>query len=195
MSPFLFFIVLVSMEDLKIMERCLDGQIDYFWKIYDKYIDKIYKFVYLKTSNKELAEDIVSDVFISALNNLKTFRLDNESSVKSWLYRIANNKVIDFYRTRKVTSDVWDYLEMSINTDFWRNIDNRDKLKEIFIYLKWIKKEQREILMYRIWEDLSYKEISEITGTSVDNCKQIVSRTLKIISANFTLILLIFLII
>lgn len=179
------------MEDLKIMEKCLDWQLDNFWTIYDRYIDKIYKFVYLKTSNKELAEDIVSDVFMSALNNIKSFRLDNESSVKSWLYRIANNKVIDFYRTNKESSDIWDYLDISINEDFWEQIDNKDKLKEILDYLKWIKKDYRDVIVYRIWEDLSYNEIADLTWMSVDNCKKIVSRTLKTISANFVLLILI----
>jgi RNA polymerase sigma factor (sigma-70 family) len=60
----------------------------------------------LKTTNREIAEDIVSDVFISALTNIKSFRLEEGSSVKSWLYRIANNKVIDFYRTNKQTAEV-----------------------------------------------------------------------------------------
>jgi RNA polymerase sigma-70 factor (ECF subfamily) len=82
--------------------------LDYFSKIYDKYIDKIYKFVYLKTSNKEVAEDIVSDVFLSALNNIKSFRLDENSSFNSWIYKIAYNKIIDFYKKNEntKTSDI-----------------------------------------------------------------------------------------
>lgn len=179
------------MEDLKIMQRCLDGQLEYFWKIYEKYIDKIYKFVYLKTTNKELAEDIVSDVFISALNSINSFRIDETSSVKSWIYRIAHNKVIDYYRTFKQTEDIWDYLDMSVQTDNAEQIDNKDKLNEVLQYLNTIKKEQREILIYRIWDDLSYNEISEITWKSVDNCKKIVSRQLKIISANFVIFIFI----
>ncbi|MDD2871724.1 MAG: RNA polymerase sigma factor [Candidatus Gracilibacteria bacterium] len=179
------------MEDLKIMQRCLDGQLEYFGKIYEKYIDKIYKFVYLKTTNKELAEDIVSDVFISALNSINSFRIDETSSVKSWIYRIAHNKVIDYYRTFKQTEDIGDYLDMSVQTDNAEQIDNKDKLNEVLQYLNTIKKEQREILIYRIWDDLSYNEISEITGKSVDNCKKIVSRQLKIISANFVIFIFI----
>lgn len=184
------------MEDLKLMEKCLDGQLDYFWDIYDKYIDKIYKFVYLKTTNKDLTEDIVSDVFMSALNNVKSFRLEEKSSVKSWLYRIASNKVIDFYRTNKVSENVWDYIEvLSKNEDHWEQLDNKEKLKEVYSFLETINKEHRQIVLYRIWEDLSYKEISEITWKSVDNCKKIVSRTLKNISANLLLLILILLII
>lgn len=181
------------MEDLKLMQKCFDWNLDCFWKIYERYIDKIYKFVYLKTSNKELAEDIVSDVFISALNNINSFKFDENSNVKAWLYRIANNKVIDFYRTNKNYEEIWDYLEMSIKTDIWANIDNKTKLEEVVSYLQDIKKEHREIVLYRIWEDLSYREISEITGKSVDNCKKVVSRTLKNISANFLLFILILL--
>lgn len=182
------------MEDLKIIEKCLDWNLSYFWKIYERYLDKIYRFVYLKTSNKEVAEDIVSDVFMSALNNINSFNIDEKSSVSCWLYRIANNKVIDYYRTNKETWDIWDYLDMCINFDISKNIDDKDKLKEVFYYIKDLKKEYRDIFIYRIWEDLSYKEISEITWMSIDNCKKIVSRTLKSISANFILILLILII-
>ena len=52
---------------------------------------------------------------------------------------------------------------MSCNSDFSQDIDNKDKLKEVFKYLETIKKEHRDILVYRIWDDLSYKEISDIT--------------------------------
>ncbi len=79
---------------------------------------------------------------------------------------------------------------MSVKEDFWQDVDNKDKLKEVFHYLKDIKEEHREIVLYRIWEDLSYKEISENKWKSVDNCKKIVSRTLKTISANFILLLI-----
>ncbi|MDD2907758.1 MAG: RNA polymerase sigma factor [Candidatus Gracilibacteria bacterium] len=182
------------MDDLKLMEKCLGGNLDYFGEIYDRYIDKIYNFVYLKTTNKEVAEDIVSDVFMSALNNINSFRVEEGSSVKAWLYKIAYNKVIDFYRTNKENLDIGDYLEMSVNSDFAQDLDNKDKLKEVFGYLKTIKKEHRDILIYRIWDDLSYKEISEITGLSVDNCKKIVSRTLKVISANFLILIMILII-
>ena len=196
MSLFLLSIVLWDMEDLKLMEKCLDGQLDYFGDIYNRYIDKIYKFVYLKTTNRELTEDIVSDVFMSALNNVKSFRLEEKSSVKSWLYRIANNKVIDFYRTNKPSESVWDYIEiLSKNEDHWEIVDNKEKLKEVYSFLETINKDQRQIVLYRIWEDLSYKEISEITWKSVDNCKKIVSRTLKNISANLLLLIIILLII
>lgn len=182
------------MEDIKIIKKCISWELDYFWEIYDKYIDKIYKYIYLKTSSKEVAEDLTSETFLSAFNSVKTFKIYDNCSVQAWIYRIASNKVIDFYRTNKETEEIWDYLEMSEKEDFWEKIDNKDKLKEVFNYLKDFKKEQREIFILRIWDDLSYKEIAEITWMSVDNCKQIVSRTIKAINANFIFILLLLII-
>ena len=182
------------MEEAKVIENAKLWDFSGFWKIYDMYIDSIYKFIYLKTSSKEVAEDITSDVFMSALNKIDSFNIEANSSIKSWLYRIANNKVIDFYRTNKTTEEIWDYLDMSIKEDISGDIDNKEKLKEIVKFLDTLKKDQREIITLRIWEDLSYREISEITGKSIDNCKKIVSRSLKLISANFVLLLLLIII-
>ena len=66
------------------------------------------------------------------------------------------------------------------------NIDNKTKLEEVIQYLGTLSERERIILTYRIWDDLSYDEISAITGESVDNCKKIVSRTLGKIAANVT---------
>ncbi len=178
------------MEDIDIAKKCISWNLESFWKLYDKYIDKIYKFVFLKTSSKEVAEDITSDIFLSALNNISKFKIGDNSSVQAWLYKIAYNKVIDFYKTNKETSEIWDYLEVWVLEKFWENLDNKNKLKEVFEYLKSYKKNQREVFILRIWDDLSYNEISQITWQSINNCKKIVSRILKSINANFVILLL-----
>jgi len=178
------------MEDINIAKECSNWNLENFWILYDRYIDKIYKFVFLKTSSKEVSEDITQDVFMSAIKNITKFKIDANSSVQAWIYKIASNKVIDYYKTNKETGEIWDYLEMWVIENFWENLDNKEKLKEVFEYLKNYKKEHREIFILRIWDDLSYAEISQITGQSVDNCKKIVSRTLKTINANFVILLL-----
>jgi len=179
------------MEDEIIVKECINWNMEYFWQLYDKYIDKIYKFVFLKTSSKEIAEDITSDVFFSALNNIQKFKLQNNFSVQAWFYKIANNKVIDYYKKNKNTSEIWDYLNLWVIDNIWENIDNKNKLIEVFNLLKDYKKEHREIFTLRIWDGLSYNEISQITGLTVSNCKKIVSRILKIINANFVILLLV----
>jgi RNA polymerase sigma factor (sigma-70 family) len=94
----------------------------------------------------------------------------------------------------KQTEELDSCFDLWVETDLSKEIDNKDKLKKIFEYVNWLKKEHRDVFMYRIWEDLSYKEIAEITGITESNCKQIVSRTLKNIWANFALLTLLLII-
>jgi RNA polymerase sigma-70 factor, ECF subfamily len=183
------------MEDKELVIQCQSGNLGVFWELYDRYIDRIYKFIYLKTSSREVAEDITSEVFYKAMNSIGSFRTTEEwTSFKSWIYTIANNKVIDFYRTQKQVADIEDCYDLWIHNDFSWDVDNKDKLDKVFDFIATLKVDQKEVVLLRIWEDLSYKEISEITGKSLDNCKKIVSRSLKNIQANFILILLIILI-
>lgn len=194
LSLFLFTFVIISMEDKELMKQCQSGNLAIFWELYDRYVDRIYKFIYLKTSSREIAEDITSEVFFKAMNSIGSFRIaQEETSFKSWIYTIANNKVIDFYRTQKQVSDIEDCYDLWIHSDFSWDIDNKDTVNKVLAFLDTLKADQKEIILLRIWEDLSYKEISEITWKSLDNCKQIVSRNLKNIQANFIVILLIIL--
>jgi RNA polymerase sigma factor (sigma-70 family) len=80
-----------------------------------------------------------------------------------------------------------------VEADLSQDIDNKDKLKKILEFVKWLKKEHQEVFLYRIWEDLSYREIAEIMSLSEANCKQIMSRTLKNIWANFAMIIILLL--
>ena len=75
---------------------------EFFEQIYDDYKDKIYEFIFYKVSNKELAEDLTSDVFISVYKNLH--RYDAEKSfITTWLYAIAYNRLKNYYKSRTFT--------------------------------------------------------------------------------------------
>lgn len=178
------------MKDIEIIQKCQEGKLNFFSKLYDKYIDEIYKFIYLKTTNKQIAEDIVSESFMSALENINSFKIDEKSNFRAWIYKISYNKFVNFYNKKDKTCDICDYLDLKEEIDIWKDLDDKNKVSEVKKYLWNIKKRDRDIMIYRIWNDLSYKEIAEITWVSVDNCKKIVSRTLKDISANFVLFLI-----
>ena len=80
-----------------------------FMQAYDQYVDQIYRFVYFKLGNKEEAEDITSQVFVKCWSYVRDGKLrsqDNYKSLRSFLYTIARNAVIDHYRTRKETVEV-----------------------------------------------------------------------------------------
>ena len=98
LSLYLNFKVIRVMNDIELVKKYLSGDNKSFDMLYEKYADKIYKFIYLKTSNVEVAQDIVSEVFLSVLDNIDSFNLDENSSFNSWIYRIAYNKIVDFYK-------------------------------------------------------------------------------------------------
>ena len=184
------------MEDIVLIGAYKDGDNSAFWDLYKKYIDDIYRFVYRKIGEEKIAEDIVSEIWIKILNNIENYREQSGATFKSWIYRIAYNTVIDYYRTKKEKVDIEEILEPWFSSDFWKNIDDKDCLKRVEKYLENLSQKEREIIFLRVWDDMSYKEISEIIGESVDNCKQICSRTMKKIRANiiFLFLLVLFLI-
>lgn len=167
------------MSDLEMVSLCQKSKIDNFSFLYEKYIDEIYKFVYLKTYDKELTEDLTSQTFLKALDKIHTFKVTPDANFRAWLYRIAYNLVVDNYKQLKETIDLSEVLECGYSYDFAQDVDNKDKLKEVMDFFETLKPKHKEILIMRLWDDLSFKEISEITGESLDNCKKIVSRTLS----------------
>lgn len=181
------------MTEKEVITLCQKWNLDHFGVLYETYVDKIYKFVYLKTYDKSLAQDITSETFLKALDKIKTFKNNEESSFKAWIYRIAYNMIIDDYKVvnRKVSID--EVIEQWYDVDFGNDLDNKDKLKEIFEFFDTLNPKHKQILIMRIWDDLSFKEISELSWESVDNCKKIVSRTLIKVSWNHSALLFILL--
>jgi len=177
--------ILIFMDITKALIACRAGSLDAFGFIYDAFFRKIYDFVYYKTLDSAVAEDLTSEIFMKAMKAIGSFTGETEQDIKSWLYRIAHNSVIDHYRTKKdhvATEDIQEIL--GYEEDYSGGVDDRNKLEEVLIYLETIPAEQKQILIMRIWDDLPYSEIAKITGKSVDNCKKIVSRLLAQIGAN-----------
>lgn len=147
-------------------------------KLYEQYVDKIYKFIYFKTHHKETAEDLTSQTFFKALEKIGDYD-SKKGQFSSWLYRIAQNTVVDYYRSRKETVDISDVWDLTAKGDIVRDSEFREQLEKIAKYLAEFSGEQREIIVMRVWDELSYKEIAEIVGKNESNCKMIFSRAIN----------------
>lgn len=169
---------------------CQQGNLENFVQLYDKYIKRIYDFIYFKTTHKETAEDLTSLTFIKALEKIKTFNAD-KGTFSAWLYQIARNTVIDFYRTKKEAIDIDDVWDLAGNENIERDIDAKAKLQAIEKYLAKLKSEQREIIIMRIWSELTYAEIAEVLGKSEASCKMSFSRAIAVLRKEMPLELLI----
>src|SRR3989344_2331792 len=90
----------------KLLNKAKSGENTAFGELYELCFDKIYRFVYFRVGHKEIAEDLTEEVFIKAFENLHT--LNQSSSFEAWLYQIARNKVIDYYRSKQMLTNLDD---------------------------------------------------------------------------------------
>ena len=154
------------------------GESAAFGALYDRYVGKIYRFVYYKTFVKETAEDITSDVFHKAFERIASFNPE-KGNFSQWIYRIARNAVIDHYRTQKKNVPIEDVFDIGEED---RTIAEHDVLltmAHVRTYLEKLSPKQREIITLRIWEEKSYREIAEIVEGTEDSVKMAFSRAMK----------------
>lgn len=176
-------------NEKQIIVMCQNGHLEEFCKLYDKYFNKIYSFIYFKTLRKEVAEDITSQTFISALEKIQTFKF-HKGTFSAWLYRIARNKIIDTYRAKHNHIDISNAWNLSSKENVHLSTGIKDDFEKVMTVLNKLKPIQREIVLMRIWDGLSHKEIAQIIGKSESNCKMIFSRTIKKLRKDKTLALL-----
>lgn len=169
----------VSMErnDSEIVASCQAGDREQFGLLYDKYVRQIYGFIFTKTSHREIAEDLTSQVFFRALRALPDFD-GRDDGFRPWLYRIARNVVIDYYRQQKNDVDLEKGYDIEDSPDAVGQIDAVIGLDEVRKYLDSLTSEQREIIIMRVWDELSYREIAIVVGKSEAACKMAFSRAI-----------------
>jgi RNA polymerase sigma-70 factor (ECF subfamily) len=170
-----------------VITRIQGGNLSAFGELYDMSYDKVYRFIYHRIGNHEQSEDIVAETYIKALKRISHFRGKHDGEFFSWIYRIAYTTLVDQTRTAHTSVDI-DDVEVAYQTDEGTHIDASSKLSEVMNFLSTLSEKERTIFTMRIWDELSYAEISEITGESIANAKKIVSRTMAKIAANITYI-------
>lgn len=157
-----------------------------FISIYEKYFSSIYRFIYYKTYNTEITEDITSQTFLKALENYNKYD-STKGSFSSWLYRIARNLVIDHYRKKNKTVNINDVWELAGNENVEIDVQNKEQHERIKEILKSLPLKQRDIVIMKIWQDMTYKEIAEVLGSTEAGCKMMFSRTMAKIRETISL--------
>lgn len=151
-------IILDSNLELALINRARVGNAAAFGQLYDAYIKKIYDFIFYKTMQQDLAEDICSEVFMKAWKNISSFK---DGSFAAWIYKIARNTIIDHYRKQKPNSNIEDYWDLEDDTDLPEEIDKNLRLGKIRQALSELKSRDREIIIMRLWLDLSFADIAQ----------------------------------
>lgn len=154
-------------EEQKLIGQAKKGDGAAFGQLYDHYIEPIYRFVHIKTGSKHEAEDLTHEVFLSAWQNLKTYKHQGHP-FSSWLYQIARNKVIDHYRTRKpqTSIDGLDEDVLKIVGAVENNLETALVMDNVKLAIAQLGQEQQDVIIMKFIEDLSNEEIAKTLGKS-----------------------------
>lgn len=158
-----------------------------FSKIYDQYIDKIYRFVFFKVNSQEVAEDLTSETF---LRTWKVFQNGNPKieNIKAFLYQTARNLVIDYYREKGkfqvVTADNPFLTDPSENLE--KKVLLKSEIEEIKTALTSLKEDYQNVIIWRYLDDLSIPEIAKLLGKTEENTRVLLSRALASLRKKIT---------
>ncbi len=136
---------------------------------------KIYGFIYSKIADREITDDIFQDTFVKVIKTLKSQSYNEEGKFLPWVMRIAHNLIVDHFRKGKkmqMLRDTEEFPIFKILSDNAPTIEGRIIMDQVELDLVKIIEElpddQKEVLVMRIYQDLSFKEISDITGVSIN---------------------------
>ncbi len=167
------------------------GNRDALGMLYERYVNRIFTYVYYRTHHRATAEDIVSQTFLRALEKIASYD-PNKGVFSAWLHRIARNLIIDHFRSVRPMQSIEDAWGLPDDDDVTHQVDANLKVDTIRLLLQQLSAEQREIVLLRLWHGYSFAEIGEILGKSEDSCKMACSRALSKIRAEVLLLLLTF---
>ncbi|MGC9049027.1 MAG: RNA polymerase sigma factor [Patescibacteria group bacterium] len=165
-----------------LLNQIKSGNQQAFAKIYDFYLDKIYRFIYFRVSDENLARDFTSETFIKVLNYIKGGQ--EIENFQSFLYQTARNLIVDFYRQKRQEElPIDEFIEENIveEKDLASEVADKFELEKIQNALKQIPDHYREVIVLRFIEDLPFKEIAKIIGLKEDHTRVLVHRGLKML--------------
>ncbi len=146
--------------------------------IYREYHDKLLSYIRYKVNNEEDAEDICSEVFIKVQKNLDKYE-EQKASVARWIYVIAGNTIIDYYRARKVNEEIPE--DLPSESDLEDSMLNRITLQNLADAMKELSEEEKLIIVLHYYEDMSLKDIERKTGLSYGQVKIRHNNALKVL--------------
>jgi len=165
----------ISPADHLLVKSYINGDESSFEILLKRHKDKVFAFILSKIKNYNLAHDVFQDTFIKVINSLKKGKYNEEGKFVPWVMRIAHNLVIDYFRRqtkmRKIApTDDFNIFDVIGNED--QNIEEKMIENQIHADLKklidHLPEEQKEVLVMRYYKDLSFKEIAESTGVSIN---------------------------
>lgn len=165
----------MQIPDALLVRNYVEGDENALTILINRHQSKIFGFIYSKISDRDISNDIFQDTFIKVIKTLKSRAYNEEGKFLPWVMRIAHNLIIDHFRKNKkmpMYRETEEFSIFSIMSDDSLTIENKIIKEQVEMDLKKLIEElpvdQKEVLVMRMYQDMSFKEISEITGVSIN---------------------------
>jgi len=163
------------LSDQELVKKYLNGDSTSFEILLTRHKSRIFAFIMSKIKNRDLSEDIFQDTFIKVINSLQKGKYNEEGKFLPWMMRIAHNLMIDHFRKevkmRKVRPtaefDIFDVLDDG-NKNQEEVMMQTQVHADLKVLIEQLPKDQKEVLKMRYFENLSFKQISDSTETSIN---------------------------
>ena len=161
--------------DATLVRQYLNGSEEALSKLINRHQQRIYNFIFSKVFDRDVTEDIFQDTFIKVIRTLKRGKYNEEGKFLPWVMRIAHNLVIDHFRKGNRMPKFEDNGEFSIFSVISDGDLNAEKKlikgqveEDLRMLIQELPEDQKEVLVMRMYRDMSFKEISEKTGVSIN---------------------------
>jgi len=162
-------------SDSELVARYINGNEEVLEVLINRHRDKIFGFIYSKVRNQELTEDLFQDTLFKIVRTLKRGKYIEEGKFLSWVIRIAHNIIIDYYRKKNKMKNVYESEDFSLfdvlhdhSLDAENQMIRQQMIQKIRVLIETLPSEQKEVLKMRMYEELSFQEIAQATGVSIN---------------------------
>ena len=162
-------------SDAHLVKAYIDGNESALCELITRHKEKVFSFIYSKVYDRDVAEDIFQDTFIKVIRTLKRGAYNEEGKFLPWVMRISHNLVIDYFRKNNRMpkfENNGDFNIFSVLSDDALNAEKRiiknQVASDVKRLIEELPEDQKNVLIMRMYKDMSFKEISEQTGVSIN---------------------------
>lgn len=163
------------LSDEELIRQYLEGKDTAFERLLQRYRDRVFAYIMYTIRDETLANDIFQETFMKVIRTLKRGKYNHQGKFLPWVNRIAHNLMIDHFRRNKkypTTSGKDDFDIFDIIADLSPTVEDKavkeQTRQEIKKVIQKLPQDQKEVLMMRIYFDMSFKEIAELTEVSIN---------------------------
>ena len=169
-----------DIDDVQLIVLAKDGEADAFGELYERYVQTIFRFVYVRLDDRRDAEDLTEEVFLRVWQSLRNYR-EQGVPFLAFLFRIARNAVIDFYRSSKSSAhqeSIEDNPLQDLRSDPGEQAITNLEHQELRRILDTMREDYRMVLVLRFLSELSPEETAQVMGRSTGAVRVLQHRAL-----------------